>query len=61
MPRSPDYVPPDTSTNNTTYETDLTDEQWSIIAPLLPPPDTSGAPITTNIRHSINAMLLIRR
>lgn len=57
MPRRPDYVPPDTSTNNTTYETDLTDEQWAIIAPLLPPPDTSGAPITTNIRHALNAML----
>ena len=57
MPYSPDYVPPDTSKNNTTYDTDLTDDQWAIVAPLLPPPDTSGAPITTNLRHALNAML----
>ena len=57
MPRRPDYVPPDTSKNNTTYDTDLTDQQWAIVAPLLPPPDTSGAPITTNPRHALNAML----
>jgi putative transposase len=57
MPRRPDYVPPDTSTNNTTYDTDLTNDQWALIEPLLPPPDTSGAPRTTNLRHAINAML----
>ena len=57
MPYSPDYVPPDTSKNNTTYDTDLTDEQWAIVSPMLPPPNTSGAPITTNLRHAINAML----
>ena len=57
MPYSPDYVPPDTSNNNTTYDTDLTNDQWAIVSPLLPPPNTSGAPITTNLRHAINAML----
>jgi len=57
MPRRPDHVPPDTSTNNTTYDTDLTDAQWAIIEPMLPPPDTSGAPRTTNLRHAVNAML----
>jgi putative transposase len=57
MPYHPDYVPPDTSTNNTTYDTDLTDAQWQLIGPLLPPPDTSGAPRTTNLRHALNAML----
>ena len=57
MPYSPDYVPPDTSNNNTTYATDLTDDQWAIVAPLLPPPDTSGAPVTTNLRHALNALL----
>ena len=57
MPYSPDYVPPDTSKNNTTYDTDLTDAQWQLIEPLLPPPDTSGAPRTTNLRHAVNAML----
>lgn len=57
MPRRPGYVPPDTSKNNTTYATDLTDAQWQLIEPLLPPPDTSGAPRTTNLRHALNAML----
>lgn len=57
MPRRPDYVPPDTSRNNTTYDTDVTDAQWALIEPLLPPPDTSGAPRTTNLRHAVNAML----
>ncbi len=57
MPRRADYVPPDTSKNNTTYDTDLTDAQWALIAPFLPPPDTSGAPRTTNMRHVVNVML----
>ena len=57
MPRRPDYIPPDTSKNNTTYDTDLTDAQWALIAPFLPPPDTSGAPRTTNMRHAVNVML----
>lgn len=57
MPRRKDYVPPDTSRNNTSYDTDLTDPQWALIEPLLPPPDTSGAPRTTNLRHAVNAML----
>ena len=57
MPRRPDYIPPDTSKSNTTYDTDLTDAQWMLIAPFLPPPDTSGAPRTTDMRHAVNAML----
>ncbi len=57
MPRRPDYIPPDTSKNNTTYDTDLTDAQWTLIEPFLPPPDTSGAPRTTNMRHAVNVML----
>ena len=56
LPR-PDSVLPDTSCNNTNYPTDLTDAQWALIGPLLPPPDTSGAPRTTNPRHVVNAML----
>ncbi len=56
MPYHPDYVPPDTSKNNTTYDTDLADDQWAIVAPLVPPSNTFGAPITTNLRRAINAM-----
>ena len=47
---------PDTTRNNTDYSTDLTDAQWEIIAAVLPPPDTSGRPPKTNLRHAINAM-----
>lgn len=57
MPPRPGFVSPDTTRNNTAYPTDLTDEQWAVIGPLLPPPDTSGAPRTTNPRHVVNAML----
>ena len=57
MPRRPDSIPPDTSKNNTTSDTDLTDAQWALIAPFVPPPDTSGAPRTTNMRHAVNVML----
>lgn len=48
---------PDTTRNTTNYSTDLTDAQWEIIAAILPPPDTSGRPPKTNLRHAINAML----
>ena len=47
---------PDTTRNNTNYSTDLTDAQWEVIAAALPPPDTSGRPPKTNLRHAINAM-----
>ena len=57
MPRHVAHPSPDTASNNTDYPTDLTDAQWAVIAPLLPPPDTSGAPRTTNPRHVVNAML----
>lgn len=57
MPRRKPHPQPDTSRNNTTYDTDLTNAQWALIEPLLPPPDTSGAPRTTNLRHVVNAML----
>jgi putative transposase len=38
------------------YDTDLTDEQWELIAPLIVLP-TGGAPKTTDLREVINAIL----
>ena len=57
MPRRVAHPLPDTTSNKTNYPTDLTDEQWAIIGPLLPPPDASGAPRATNPRRAVNAML----
>ncbi len=38
------------------YPTDLTDQEWSIIEPLLPPPSTIGHPRQVNLREIINAI-----
>lgn len=40
-----------------TYRSDLTDEQWHLLAPLLPPPVAAGAPRTTDLREVVNAIL----
>lgn len=59
-PRRPYDVPPATSRNIITYETDLTDAQWARIEPLLPPPETFGVPRTTrmtNLQHAVNTKL----
>jgi putative transposase len=39
------------------YRSDLTDEQWQLLAPLLPPPVPAGAPRTTDLREVVNAVL----
>lgn len=38
------------------YSTDLTDEQWSIVAPLLPPPRTRGRRPTVDRRRVLDAI-----
>jgi len=43
------------------YTTDLTDEQWSLIAPLVPKPKTSGRPSTVDRREICNAILYLVR
>lgn len=48
MPRSP-------------YPSDLTDEQWAILAPLLPPPHTNCRPRQADMREVINATLYLLR
>ena len=37
-------------------ESDLTDEEWSLIEPLLPPPAKRGRPRTTDLREVFNAI-----
>lgn len=39
------------------YRTDLTDAQWAIIKPLIPPPKPGGRPRTTDVREVLNSLL----
>lgn len=39
------------------YRSDLTDEQWHLLMPLLPPPVPAGAPRTTDLREVVNSIL----
>ena len=43
------------------YPTDLTDTQWEIIAPLLPPAKHGGRPRTVNMREVVNTVLYLNR
>jgi transposase len=39
------------------YSSDLTDPEWAIIAPLLPPARPTGRPRTTDLRAVMDAVL----
>ena len=41
------------------YDTDITDEQWEILEPLLPPAKKGGRPRTVDMRDVINALFYI--
>jgi putative transposase len=43
------------------YPTNLTDEQWAILAPLMPPPKKGGRPRKTDMREVVNAILYLLR
>ena len=45
------------------YPSDLTDEQWAILAPLIPPPQTQrgGHPRTVDMREVVNTLLSLNR
>jgi putative transposase len=43
------------------YATDLTDEQWAILEPLIPPAKTGGRKRAVNMREVINAILYLNR
>ena len=47
----------DTTLPRQAYDSDLTDEQWSVLEPLLPAVVPAGAPRTTDLREVINAIL----
>ena len=43
------------------YRTDVTDEQWNRIEPLIPPEKEGGRPRTTDMREVFNAIMYILR
>jgi putative transposase len=45
----------------TPYPTDLTDEQWHILEPMIPPEKHGGRHRTVNMREVVNAILYILR
>ncbi len=43
------------------YKSDLSDEEWRIIEPLIPPPKPGGHPRTVDIREVVNAIFYLLR
>lgn len=43
------------------YPTDLTDEQWAILAPILPAPRKQGRPRKADMREVMNALIYLVR
>lgn len=43
------------------YPSDLTNAQWNIIEPLIPPPKPGGRPRSANMREILNALLYVSR
>jgi len=43
------------------YKTDLSDAQWELIRPLLPPPKSTGKKISVDLREVVNAILYWNR
>jgi len=41
------------------YDSDLTDEEWALIAPLIPPAKRGGGKRTVNIREILNAIFYV--
>jgi putative transposase len=47
--------------NDERYDTDLTEEAWALIAPILPAQRPRGRPRTTNLRAVVNAIFYLLR
>lgn len=41
------------------YESDLTDAEWALLQPLLPPPSRRGRPRRVDLREVVNAILYL--
>lgn len=49
------------TTTRKAYPTDLTDTQWALVEPLIPPAKSGGRPRKVDIREIVNAILYISR
>jgi transposase len=47
--------------NRKAYPTDLTDQEWAILEPLVPPPKAGGRPSTWPRREFLNAVFYVLR
>lgn len=43
------------------YTSDLSDDQWALIEPLIPPARSGGRPRTTDVRELVNAVLYVTK
>ena len=43
------------------YPSDVTEGQWRLIEPSIPPPDPGGRPRSTDMREVVNAILYVNR
>ena len=43
------------------YPTDLTDKEWAIIKPLIPPARPGGRPRSSDAREALNAIFYVLR
>src|SRR5829696_2912605 len=43
------------------YPTDLTDAQWALLEPLIPPAKPGGRPRSTDVREVVNTLLYLNR
>ena len=43
------------------YPTDVTDAEWALLEPLIPPPKPGGRPRTTDMRRVIDAIFYVLR
>jgi putative transposase len=43
------------------YPSDLTDREWAILEPLIPPPKPGGHPRTVNLREVVNGIFYVLR
>ncbi len=43
------------------YPTDLTDDQWAVVRPLLPPAKRGGRPRTTDLRLVLNTIFYLNK
>jgi transposase len=41
------------------YDSDLTDEEWTLVEPLIPPPKRGGGKRTVNIREILNGLFYV--